>query len=137
MDGNLNPIGLQSNGNSTSTSLNATSNQGYIYIRCTLIIQITTQFRFVLGFASKKMCLNRDCQKKDGGIKLETTGVEFIMAFLADQGSQICAKVLFTNHCRSQNFRPSLLRLVNNCVESTYKTQKTRTKVLPSATVGE
>merc|ERR1712008_153874 len=43
-------------------------------------------------------------------------------------------KVLFTNHCRWQNFRPSLLRLVNNYVESIYKTQKTRTKVLPSAT---
>ena len=29
------------------------------------------------------------------------------------------------------------LRLVNNCVESIYKTQKTRTKVSPSAMVGE
>ena len=47
------------------------------------------------------------------------------------------AKVLFTDCCRWQNFRPSLLRLVNNCVESIYKMQKTRTKVLPSATVGE
>ena len=46
-------------------------------------------------------------------------------------------KVLFTDRCRWQNFRPSLLRLVNNCVESIYKMQQTRTKVLPSATVGE
>ena len=46
-------------------------------------------------------------------------------------------KVLFTDRCRWQNFHPSLLRLVNNCVESIYKTQKTRKKVLPSATVGE
>ena len=38
-------------------------------------------------------------------------------------------KVLFTNHCRWQNFHPSLLCLVNHCVESIYKTQKTRTKV--------
>ena len=32
-------------------------------------------------------------------------------------------KVLFTDHCRWQNFR---LSLVNNCVESIYKTQKTK-----------
>ena len=36
-----------------------------------------------------------------------------------------------------KNFRPSLLRFVNNYVECIYKTQKTRTKVLPSAMVGE
>ena len=46
-------------------------------------------------------------------------------------------KVLFTNRCRWQNCHPSLLRLVNNNVESIYKMQKTRMKVLPSATVGE
>ena len=44
-------------------------------------------------------------------------------------------KVLFSDHLRWQNFCPSLLRLVNNCVESIYKTQKTKTKVLPSVTV--
>ena len=31
----------------------------------------------------------------------------------------------------------SLLRLVNNCVESIYKTQKSRTKVFPSAMISE
>ena len=36
-----------------------------------------------------------------------------------------------------QIFHPSLLRLVNNCVESIYKTQKTRTTVLPSEMVSE
>ena len=48
-------------------------------------------------------------------------------------------KVLFSIHLplQWQNFRPSLLRFVNNCVESNYKTQKTRTKVLLSAMVGE
>ena len=46
-------------------------------------------------------------------------------------------KVLFTDRCRWQNFCPSLFHLANNCVESIYKTQKTRAKVLPSATVGE
>ena len=51
--------------------------------------------------------------------------------------SQYLTKVLFTDRCRWQNFCPSLLRLVNNCVEFIYKTQKTRTKVLPSATVIE
>mgnify|MGYP001452831514 CR=1 FL=1 len=45
-------------------------------------------------------------------------------------------KVLFIDHFRWQNFRPSLSRLVNNCVESIYKTQKTKKKVLPSVTVG-
>ena len=46
-------------------------------------------------------------------------------------------KVLFTDRCRWQNFHPSLLHLVNNCVESIYKPQKTRTNVLPYATVDE
>ena len=46
-------------------------------------------------------------------------------------------KVLFTDRCRWQNFRPSLLCLVNNCVESIYKMQKTRLEVLASAMVGE
>ena len=46
-------------------------------------------------------------------------------------------KVLFTNRCRRQNFRPSLLRLVDRLYTVIHKTQKTRTKVLPSATVGE
>ena len=44
-------------------------------------------------------------------------------------------KVLFIDHLRWQNFCPSLLRLVNNYVESIYKTQKTKRKVLPSVTV--
>ena len=46
-------------------------------------------------------------------------------------------KVLFTDRCIWQNFRPSLWRLVNNCVESIYKTPKTRTKVLLYARVDE
>ena len=33
-------------------------------------------------------------------------------------------KVLFTYEYTWQNFRLGLLRLVNNCVESIYKTQK-------------
>ena len=48
------------------------------------------------------------------------------------------AKVLlFIDRCRWQNFHPSVLRLMNNCVEFIYKTQKTELKVLSSATVGE
>ena len=47
------------------------------------------------------------------------------------------SKVIFTDRCRWQNFHPSLLRLVNNFLESIYKMQKTRTKVLPFATVSE
>ena len=47
------------------------------------------------------------------------------------------SKVLFTDRCRWQNFRPSLLLSLNSCVESIYKTQKTKTNVLPSATIGE
>ena len=35
--------------------------------------------------------------------------------------NQFFDKVLFTDCCRWQNFCPSLLRLVNNCVESIYK----------------
>ena len=44
---------------------------------------------------------------------------------------------LFTNHCRRQNFHPSLLLHVDNCVESIYMKQNTGMKVLPSATMGE
>ena len=51
--------------------------------------------------------------------------------------NKLGTKVLFTNRLRWQKFCPSLLHLMNNCVESICKTQKTRTKVLPSATVGE
>ena len=46
--------------------------------------------------------------------------------------SLMCAldpKKLFTDRCRWQNICPSLMRLVNNCVESIYKMQKPKTKV--------
>ena len=44
-------------------------------------------------------------------------------------------KVLFTIHCRRQNFCPSLLRLVDRLTIHGYLLfQKTRAKVLPSAT---
>ena len=46
-------------------------------------------------------------------------------------------KVLFTDHCRRQKFRPSLLGLADRLYTVIHKTQKTRTKVLPSATDGE
>ena len=46
-------------------------------------------------------------------------------------------KVLFTDRCRRQNFCPSLLCLVDRLYIVIQKTQKTRMKVLPSATVGE
>ena len=46
-------------------------------------------------------------------------------------------KVLFTHRCRRQNVCPSFLLHVDSCVESIYIKEKTRTKVLPSATVGE
>ena len=42
-------------------------------------------------------------------------------------------KVLFTDRCIQQNFCPSLLRLVDRLYTVIYKTQKTRTEVLPSA----
>ena len=77
------------------------------------------------------------------GGQLEEISLEVALSFLnlicfcKDFLQEVAAKVLFTNRCRWQNFSPSLLRLVNNCVEFIYKAQKTRTKVLPSATVGE
>ena len=43
--------------------------------------------------------------------------------------SALDPKILFTDCCSWQNFRPSLFCLVNNYVESIYMTQKTRTKV--------
>ena len=46
-------------------------------------------------------------------------------------------KVLFIDSCSWQNSCPNLLCFMNNCVESIYKTQKARTKVLPLATVRE
>ena len=44
---------------------------------------------------------------------------------------------VFTDRCRWQNFRPSLLRFVDRLYTVIHKMQKTRKKVLPSATVGE
>ena len=46
-------------------------------------------------------------------------------------------KELFIDHCRWQNFLPSLLHLVDRLYTVIHKTQKTRTKVLPSAMVGK
>ena len=46
-------------------------------------------------------------------------------------------KVLFINPCIEQNFCPSLWRLVDRLYTVIHKTPKTRTKVLPYATVGE
>ena len=43
----------------------------------------------------------------------------------------------FTDCCRWQNFRPSLLRILDRLYIVIHKTQKTRTKILPFATVGE
>jgi len=47
-------------------------------------------------------------------------------------------------HCKSvihcytwQNFLLRLLHLVNNCIEFIYKTQKSKTKVMPCVTVGK
>ena len=45
--------------------------------------------------------------------------------------------VLFIDHCRRQNFYPSLLRFVDRFYTVIHKMQNTRTKLLPSATVGE
>ena len=47
------------------------------------------------------------------------------------------SKVLFTIRCRKQNICPSFLRLVDRLFTVIHKTQKTRTKVLPSATTSE
>ena len=44
---------------------------------------------------------------------------------------------LFIDRCRRQNFCPSLLCLVDRLYTVIHKMQKTRMKVLPSATVGE
>ena len=49
----------------------------------------------------------------------------------------VATKELFTDRCRWQNFHPSLLRLVDTLYIVIHKTQKTRTKVLTSAMVGE
>ena len=46
-------------------------------------------------------------------------------------------KVLFTDCYTWQKFHLILLRLENNCLESIYKTQKSKTKVLPCVTVDE
>ena len=53
------------------------------------------------------------------------------------QVSSFFSKVLFTNSCRWQNFRPSLLRLEYRLYTVIHKTQQTRTKVFPSVTVSE
>ena len=45
--------------------------------------------------------------------------------------------VLFTHHCRRQNFYSSILLYLENCLESIYMKQKTINKVLSSAPVCE
>ena len=46
-------------------------------------------------------------------------------------------KVLFTDCCRRQNFRPRLLCFVDRLYTATHKKQQTRTKVLPSVMFDE
>ena len=50
------------------------------------------------------------------------------------ESDESVSKVLFTNRFRWQNFCPNLLGLEDTVIQ---KTQKTRTKVLPSASAGE
>ena len=45
--------------------------------------------------------------------------------------------VILVKRGNIQNHIHTYIHLMNNCVESIYKTQKTRMKVLPSTTVGE
>ena len=49
--------------------------------------------------------------------------VQFVFSLVKELAH---SKILLSDHCRWQNFCPSLLHLVNNCVESIYKTQKTK-----------
>ena len=61
----------------------------------------------------------------------------FVLSYarqLLRQNLQPSTKVLFTNHCRRQNFCPSLLCLVDRLYTVIDMKQKTRTKVLPYAT---
>ena len=51
--------------------------------------------------------------------------------------SAVTIKVLFNDRRRRQNFCSGLLRLVDTLYTVIHKIQKTRIKVLPSATVGE
>ena len=68
----------------------------------------------------------------------ETTNFDFQNTlFLKMCPIFVGSKVLLTSHCRSQNFHPSLLRLVDRLYTVIHKTQKTRMKVLPSARTGE
>ena len=53
-----------------------------------------------------------------------------------DFPKNIAIKVLFTDR-RMQNFHHSLLRLIDRLYKVIHKIQKTRMKVLSSATVGE
>ena len=61
----------------------------------------------------------------------------FLNSFLYDIQLTQFGKALFTDRYTWQNFRLRFLRLVINCVESIYKTQTSRTKVLPCVTVDE
>ena len=45
--------------------------------------------------------------------------------------------VLFTDCYKWQNFRLWFLHLVDNCIESIYKTQKSQTKILLCVKVGD
>ena len=62
--------------------------------------------------------------------------VSFILIFWLLVNETSFTKVLFTNHCRRQNFCPIILHLVDRLYTVIHKTKNTRTKVLLSATTG-
>ena len=55
----------------------------------------------------------------------------------AESGLQSLFEMLFTHRYTWQNFRLSLLHLVNRLYAVIHRTQKTKTKVLPCVTMGE
>ena len=58
-----------------------------------------------------------------------------VMFLLLHQRVTKNTKVIFIDHNTWQNFCLRLLRFENNCVEFNYKTQKSKTKVLPWVTI--
>ena len=98
----------------------------------------STECIFLLTYGLWRHKTSRYVDQHDSGCGVSILGTQNIV-FLNEKNFQknqdnFGYKVLFTDRCRWQNFRPSLLLPVDRLYTVIHKTQKTRTKVLSSAT---
>ena len=100
---------------------------------------VSLEYRHLTNCIDKSLVGPICCSMDHLGKKVEmvSLGSPLMIIIFSMLPQNFLTKVLFTSRCRLQNICPSLLRLVDGPYTVIHKTQKTRMKVLPSATTGE